>query len=150
MAMQLMTFYLSWFVDTPPSGPTNLLKIDAPLYNEIKGRKYLRARMSTFFGWRRGVQKWKSFLMSDWLELCGQFISASEFRSSYVAGQNAAYRSKLWPQIQKLMVDSGKWVDSLYGIDGRRYDSKAEMIVANWLHYSGVKYIAHPKLDLRK
>ena len=130
--------------------PTNLSKKDVPLYNEIKGRKNLRARMSATFGWRRGVEKWGLYKMSDWLALCEQFSSASEFRSNYVAGQNAAYRSNLWPQIKKLMVDSGKWVDNLYGMDGRRYDSKSEMVVANWLHYSGVSYLSHPKLALQE
>ena len=133
-----------------PSSPTNLSKIDSPLYSEINRRKNLRARMSKSFGWRRGVEDWSSYQLPDWLALCEQFSSASEFRSNYVAGQNAAYKSNLWPQIKKLMVDSGKWVDNLYGMDGRRYDSKAEMVVANWLHYSGVKYISHPKLGLQE
>ena len=133
-----------------PSSPTSLLKIDAPLYNEIKDRKNLRVRMSTSFGWRRGIENWKLYQMSDWLALCEQFSSASEFRFNYVAGQNAAYRSNLWPQIKKSMIDSGRWIDRLYGMDGRRYDSKAELVVANWLHYSEVSYLSHPKLDLQE
>ena len=96
--------------------PTNLSKKDVPLYNEIKGRKNLRARMSATFGWRRGVEKWGLYKMSDWLALCEQFSSASEFRSNYVAGQNAAYRSNLWPQIKKLRIKIGRFVSQLGGL----------------------------------
>jgi len=48
------------------------------------------------------------------------------------------------------MVDSEKWSDQLYGMDGRRYDSRSELIVANWLHYSKIDYISHPKLKLKE
>jgi hypothetical protein len=133
-----------------PSGPANLLKLDPPLYKETKNRKNLRARFTESRGWRRGVEEWKTYRLADWLALCEQFTSASEFRAGYVAAQNAAYRSKHWPQIQKLLVDSGKWESNRFGMDGRRYDSKAEMIVANWLHYSGVQYLSHPKLQLKE
>ena len=133
-----------------PSSPKNLHDLDVTLYMETKNRKRLRARLSETRGWRRGIEHWKTYEMKDWLALCEQFTSASEFRAGYVAAQNAAYRSKLWPQIQKLLVDSGKWESNRFGMDGRRYDSKAEMIVANWLHYSGVQYLSHPKLQLKE
>ena len=48
------------------------------------------------------------------------------------------------------MVDSGKWSNQLYGIDGRKYASRPELIVANWLHYSKIEYISHPKLKLQE
>jgi hypothetical protein len=133
-----------------PGGPAKLLKLDPPLYKETKNRKKLRARFTEVRAWRRGVEEWKTYEMKDWLALCEQFTSASEFRAGYVAAQNAAYRSMLWPQIQKLLVDSGKWESNRFGMDGRRYDSKSEMIVANWLHYSGVQYLSHPKLQLKE
>lgn len=132
-----------------PKSLGGLQKLDAPLYNEVGNRKALRARLGHSFAWRRGVEDWKSYQLSDWLNLCKQFASAAEFRNNYVAAQNAAYRSKLWPEIQKLMIESEQWSDQLYGMDGRRYDSRAELVVANWLYCSKIDYRSHPNLKLR-
>ena len=133
-----------------PSNLSHLQDLDSVLYNEIGRRKNLRTRLSDVRGWRRGVENWESYKLPDWLNLCEQFTSAAEFRANYVAAQNAAYNSGLWPEIKKSMVDSGKWSDQLYGMDGRRYDSRSELIVANWLHYSKIDYISHPKLKLKE
>lgn len=133
-----------------PSNLSHLQDLDSVLYSEIGRRKNLRARLSDARGWRRGVENWESYKLPDWLNLCGQFTSAAEFRANYVAAQNAAYKSGLWPEIKKLMVDSERWSDHLYGMDGRRYDSRSELIVANWLHYSKIDYISHPKLKLKE
>jgi len=133
-----------------PSNLSHLHDLDSTLYNEIGQRKSLRAHLSDMRGWRRGVENWESYKLPDWLNLCEQFTSAAEFRANYIAAQNAAYNSGLWPEIKKLMVDSEKWSDQLYGIDGRRYDSRSELIVANWLHYSKIDYISHPKLRLKE
>ena len=127
------------------SNLSHLQDLDSVLYNEIGRRKTLRARLSDVRGWRRGVENWESYKLPDWLNLCEQFTSAAEFRANYVAAQNAAYNSGLWPEIKKSMVDSEKWSDQFYGMDGRRYDSRSELIVANWLHYSKIDYISHPK-----
>jgi hypothetical protein len=48
------------------------------------------------------------------------------------------------------MVDSEKWFNQLYGIDGRKYDSRSELIVANWPHYSKIEYFSHQKLKLQE
>lgn len=133
-----------------PSNLSHLLNLDSVLYNEIGRRKTLRTRLSDARGWRRGVENWESYKLADWLNLCKQFTSAGEFRDSYGAAQSAADNSGLWPEIKKSMVDSGKWSDQLYGMDGRRYDSRSELIVANWLHYSKIDYISHPKLKLKE
>jgi len=133
-----------------PSNLSRLQDLDSVLYNEIGRRKSLRARLSDARGWRRGVESWESYKLPDWLNLCEQFTSAAEFRANYVAAQNSAYSSGLWPEIEQLMVDSGKWSNQLFGMDGRKYDSRSELIVANWLHYSKIDYISHPKLKLQE
>ncbi|MDH6242356.1 hypothetical protein M2125_002182 [Polynucleobacter sphagniphilus] len=133
-----------------PSNLSHLQDLDSVLYNEIGRRKTLRTRLSDARGWRRGVENWESYKLPDWLNLCEQFTSAGEFRNSYGAAQSAARNLGLWPEIEKLMVDSGKWSNQLYGIDGRKYASRPELIVANWLHYSKIEYISHPKLKLQE
>jgi hypothetical protein len=133
-----------------PSNLSHLQDLDSVLYNEIGRRKTLRTRLSDARGWRRGVENWESYKLPDWLNLCEQFTSAGEFRNNYGAAQSAAHNLGLWPEIEKLMVDSGKWSNQLYGIDGRKYASRPELIVANWLHYSKIEYISHPKLKLQE
>ena len=92
-----------------PSNLSHLQDLDSVLYNEIGRRKTLRTRLSDARGWRRGVENWESYKLPDWLNLCEQFTSAGEFRNSYGAAQSAAHNLGLWPEIEKLMVDSGKW-----------------------------------------
>ena len=133
-----------------PNGPTDLLSFDVPLYNEITSRKTVRSRLTLSRGWRRGVEDWNSYKLSDWLSLCEQFSSAAAFTSSYAAAKNAVCKSQLWPEVRKLMVKSGKWSDQLYGRDYRRYDSRPELIVADWLHCSKIDYIYHPPLKLKE
>ena len=133
-----------------PSSLGHLLAQDSVLYNEIRQRKTLRARLSDARGWRRVVQDWESFQASDWIKLFEQFKSARELHDDYGAAYRAADNLGVWSEIKKSMVDSGKWSDQLYGMDGRRYDSRSELIVANWLHYSKIDYISHPKLQLKE
>jgi hypothetical protein len=46
------------------------------------------------------------------------------------------------------MVENGKW-SGIYGLDGIRYQSIAEMIVGNWLFISNIFYIPHAPLPFK-
>jgi len=53
-----------------------------------------------------------------------------------------------WNEVQQRLVASGIW-RAQHGFDGRRYDSRAEAIVANYLQFTGINYIPHPLLPWR-
>lgn len=125
--------------------PAELQKIDSVLYAEVLKRGALRDRLTTELGWRRAVRQWSNLTLEEWLEICAEFDSPTSFRTGYVAAYNAALRLEIWPEIHCAMAVSGKW-GTLYGLDGRAYDSRSEMIVANWLYLSEVSYTPHPLL----
>jgi len=114
------------------------------LYSVLLRRPGLRLRLCQL-GWRRPDRDWASMTRDEWLSLCAEFDSQSAFQASYTAAYAAVLRTPWWSYIKKTMSDSGAWT-ALYGLDGIRYDSKAELIFANALHVSGIAYESHPLL----
>lgn len=125
-----------------------LLKQDSMLYAEMTKRPALRSRLVEL-GWRRPVLDWEAMTLQDWIALCREFETKNDFHTKYTAGYAKAIKSGHWSEITKVMAESGAW-KSIYGHDGRCYQSRAECIVANWLYQSAIKYQAHPSLPFQK
>jgi hypothetical protein len=125
-----------------------LIKQDSMLYAEMTKRPALRSRLVEL-GWRRPVLDWEAMTLQDWIALCKEFETKNDFHTKYTAGYAKAIKSGHWSEITKVMAESGAW-KSIYGHDGRCYQSRAECIVANWLYQSAIKYQAHPSLPFQK
>lgn len=134
--------------DLKVSHSHRLLKKDSVLYAEITNRPKLRTRLVEL-GWRRPVMDWEAMTLEDWIALCSQFETKNDFHTKYTAGYAKAIKSGHWSEITKVMAESGAW-KSIYGHDGRCYQSRAECIVANWLYQSAIKYQTHPSLPFQK
>lgn len=125
-----------------------LLKQDSMLYAEMTKRPALRSRLVEL-GWRRPVLDWEAMTLQDWIALCREFETRNDFQTKYTAGYAKVIKSGHWSEITKVMAESGAW-KSIYGQDGRCYQSRAECIVANWLYQSAIKYQTHPLLPFPK
>lgn len=130
--------------ETETTNSSNLIKHNCTLYTEMMKRPNVRRRLVDL-GWRRAPVRWEDMVLKDWVELCSQFETKSGFRSGYTAGYAHALKSGLWDKICETLTLQDKW-QGIYGFDGRSYQSRAECIVANWLHHSSVSYKPHPLL----
>ena len=128
-------------------GSKILNKYDSALYAEVMVRPEVRQRLVEL-GWRRPFLHWEDMTLDDWVQLCGQYDSKEDFRQHYGAARAHAIKSGLWSEICQILVKQGRW-KAIYGMDGLLYDSRAESIVANWLHLSGIQYEPHPLLPWR-
>jgi hypothetical protein len=134
--------------DLKVSHSCRLLKKDSMLYAEITNRPKLRTRLVEL-GWRRPILDSEAMTLQDWIALCRQFETKNDFHTQYTAAYGKAIKSGHWLEITKVMAESGAW-KSIYGQDGRCYQSRAECIVANWLYQSSINYQTHPFLPFQK
>jgi len=130
-----------------PKKPVELLKYDCVLYSELNRveRFSLKQKIHKKLDWRRMICEYRKLDIVGWLNICEQFESKQQFMNKYTAAYNKAIKSGYWIEICRIMHENGKW-SALYGLDGCLYQSKSELIVANWLYEANINYKSHPKI----
>lgn len=127
--------------------PTKLNKFDSVLYSELNriDRIQVKIKVHKTLGWRRIYCDYRKLDIKGWVEICKQFESKQKFHTDYSAAYAKVIKTEYWNKVCNIMYNLGYW-SSLYGLDGKNYQSKAELIVANWLYEIKINKKSHPKL----
>ena len=115
----------------------------APLYFAVRGRVGLREKLREKYGWRRPETDIKSLSYDEIKSICGRFKSPQDLQDYQPMMLYLRRHPELWKKINYELMTEQTWTGTITAGDGRIYDSKSELMMANLLARSDIAYIPH-------